>query len=328
MKANFDFRTISFTDYEKLFTTSLAGHCHCPFITPLWLRTWYTIFGGSSQPHLISIGLEPQSPGIGIAPLMQSGNTMRFMGDESICDFQDFLLGKHNADGFFTALLFFLQQKNITELELGALTPHSKTLQALPKLCKKVGLKYRLESAGNLSLLRLPSSWEEYLGLLPGKRRHEIRRKLRRVEEAGEISFSETTDSALAHQQFDVFLKMFTESRFDKANFLTPEMHHYFATLMKNLAQKDLLRLGTLSINSQPVAMTFGFIMNSTYYLYNNGFSPNYSYLSIGLLSKVLAIKSAIDHGLHYCNFLKGDEQYKQHLGGKKIGLKRLTVSL
>jgi CelD/BcsL family acetyltransferase involved in cellulose biosynthesis len=54
-------------------------------------------------------------------------------------------------------------------------------------------------------------------------------------------------------------------------------------------------------------------------YLYNSAYDPNYSYLSAGLLSKVLCIRESIRRGMKKWDFLKGAEPYKYHIGGREI---------
>jgi CelD/BcsL family acetyltransferase involved in cellulose biosynthesis len=62
--------------------------------------------------------------------------------------------------------------------------------------------------------------------------------------------------------------------------------------------------------------------------IYNSGYDPNYVSLSAGLLSKVLAIKGSIEKGKKKFDFLKGEEMYKHHLGGKEVPLFRCQIAI
>ena len=73
--------------------------------------------------------------------------------------------------------------------------------------------------------LDLPATWEEYLAILTSKQRHEVRRKLRRLAEAGEVNYRVVNDNTAVPEAMDTFLKMFTESRTDKAAFRR-DRHH------------------------------------------------------------------------------------------------------
>jgi len=93
------------------------------------------------------------------------------------------------------------------------------------------------------------------------------------------------------------------------------------------MAQAGLLRLGLLELNAFPVAAVLCFDYNNTVFLYNNGYDPQYSFLSVGLLSKVLCIKDSVERGRSTFDFLKGAEEYKHRLGGKEITLYACQIS-
>ena len=51
--------------------------------------------------------------------------------------------------------------------------------------------------------------------------------------------------------------------------------------------------------------------------LYNSGYDPAYASLSVGLLSKALCLRDALERGLRAVDFLRGHEPYKYDLGGR-----------
>ncbi len=69
------------------------------------------------------------------------------------------------------------------------------------------------------------------------------------------------------------------------------------------------------------------FDYNNTVFLYNNGYDPQYSFLSVGLISKALCIKASIERGRGKFDFLKGAEEYKYRLGGKEVNLYSCQIS-
>ena len=94
------------------------------------------------------------------------------------------------------------------------------------------------------------------------------------------------------------------------------------------MAQAGLLRLGILELNASPVAAVICFDYNNKVFLYNNGYDPQYSLLSVGLISKILCIKDSIERGRAKFDFLKGVEEYKHRLGGKEVDLYGCQISL
>ena len=87
------------------------------------------------------------------------------------------------------------------------------------------------------------------------------------------------------------------------------------------MAEIGLLRLGIIQLDKVPVAMTMGFDYNDSHYLYNSAYDPQFDYLSVGLLCKVLCLKESIEKGRKKWDFLKGGEPYKYQLGGQEIPL-------
>jgi len=124
----------------------------------------------------------------------------------------------------------------------------------------------------------------------------------------------------------DTFLKLFSESREDKTTFMTAQMESFFRSLADTMVEAGLLRLGILELDMVPTAIVMCFDYHDCVYLYNSGYDPNYSSLSVGLLSKVLCIKDSIQKGRKRFDFLKGGESYKYHLGGREIPLYRCHI--
>jgi CelD/BcsL family acetyltransferase involved in cellulose biosynthesis len=295
------------------------------FILPPWLEAWWQIFG-TGDTYLRTVR-EGESI-IGIAPMKLVGETLSFIGDIDVCDYEDFIVAGGREEAFFNALLDDAVQHNIKQLDLKHLRPDSRALQNLVPIAVSRG--YRVASTPedvNVEM-DLPSTWDAYLESLNTKQRHEVRRKLRRLEEAGNLEFRFIDDASSVPGAVDTFFKMFTESRKDKAAFLTEKMEAYFRLLTVNMAGAGLLRLGVLALDTKPVAQIICFDYNDCIYLYNSGYDPDYVSLSAGLLSKVLAIKDSIGKGKRKFDFLKGSETYKYHLGGKEVPLYRCLIEL
>ena len=94
------------------------------------------------------------------------------------------------------------------------------------------------------------------------------------------------------------------------------------------MAKAGLLRFGALELDSVPVAMILYFDYNNCVYLYNSGYAPQYDSLSAGLLCKVLSIQESIQEGKKRYDFLKGNEAYKYHLGGREVPLCRCQITI
>ncbi len=74
--------------------------------------------------------------------------------------------------------------------------------------------------------------------------------------------------------------------------------------------------------------MTMGFDYDGSHYLYNSAYDPQFGYLSVGLLCKVLCLKESIEKGKKKWNFLKGGEPYKYQLGGQEVPLYSCQITV
>jgi len=113
-----------------------------------------------------------------------------------------------------------------------------------------------------------------------------------------------------------------------KNEFLSPKREDFFRTMVEEMTGSGLLRLGTLCLNNNEVAAVLYFDYNNNIYLYNSAYEHHYDWLSVGLLSKVLCVKNAIELGRSRFDFLKGAEEYKYRMGGREIKLYTYLIEL
>lgn len=297
------------------------------FVLPDWLKVWIEAFGTGGNELFIRT-VRQDGDVIGIAPLMRHGNTAVFIGDTNVCDYQDIIVAPGREEDCCGALLDDLKGNGVRELELAHVRPDAAVMTALAPLAeRRGGAVTRVQEAVSYEM-DLPGSFDDYIESLTTKQRHEVRRKLRRMSESGNVVYRSVTDGAAVPAVMDKFFQMFVESRRDKAEFMTNRMKSFFVSLAGAMARIALLKLGVLELDGRPVAQIMCFDYNSSIYLYNSGYDPEYTSLSAGLLSKVMAIKESIEHGKTCFDFLKGAEVYKGHLGGREVPLYRCKIQL
>jgi len=292
------------------------------FLSPEWAKVWWQQFGSNAKLLLGSVRQGGKT--IGIAPLQLNGESASFIGGGDVCDYLDFVIKPGSEDVFYRELLDNLKAKGISRLELAPLRPDSTVRTSLINVASKSKWQVSCSQEDVTVELNLPPSWEEYLQLLSGKQRHELNRKLRRLNEEGDLNHRTVTDAN--EDDFNVFLRLFRDSRQDKAAFLTPQMESFFRSIAHAMAEQKLLRLNMLELDQKPVAVTMCFDYRDTVYLYNSGYEPDYGWLSVGVISKALCIKDSIERHKKRFDFLKGAEAYKFHLGGQELPLYRCSL--
>ena len=300
----------------------------CLFVSPPWLKAWMGSFGSHLTPYLRAVWINKRI--IGVAPLTinLADCSASFMGDASVCDYQDFITVPGREIEFYECLIRDLRKRNIKFLVLESVRADSSILTRLRGLAAHIGCQMVIEDQDVALAVELPQTWEKYIAQLSGKQRHEIRRKFRRLHEAGTISFVLVENAVDTAEEMATFLKLFKKNRRDKAAFMNQQMTVFFRFLEKNLAETGILKLYELQINGIAAAVVMCFDFQSTRYLYNNAYDNSFNKLSVGIMSKILSLKDAIQSGLKTYDFLKGGENYKKRLGGKPIKLFNCRVEL
>lgn len=312
-------------------TSSWDKLAHCLkwgsiFVLPAWLKVWWEAFGGEGELYLRTLRQEEKI--IGFAPLLVNKEMASFIGSADVSDYLDFVIIAGREKDFFKVLLDDLREQGIKKLDLRPLRPDSTVLTQLVSVAQNRGYEVHYHPEDVSLELDLPTTWNEYLAMLKNKQRHEVRRKLRRLYETGNVEHLCIEGGQEVEDYLDIFLNLFSLSKDEKASFMNHKRESFFRSLAKAMAEIGLLRLGILQLDKVPAAMTMGFDYNDSHYLYNSAYDPQFSYLSVGLLCKVLCLKESIERGKRKWNFLKGGEPYKYQLGGQEVPLYSCQITI
>lgn len=296
------------------------------FVLPWWLRAWWREFGSGARAYLRDVREDGNV--IGMAPLKIARGRASFVGSADVCDYLDFAIAPGKELPFFDTLLDGLRDEGVSELYLESLRDDSTVFATLTEVATGRGYEVSRNLVDVSLDLELPSTWEEYLDMLTPKQRREVRRRLRRLYEAGDIDYRTFEDTESVQAVMDVFLRLFRDSKKEKAAFMTPRMESFFRSIAEAMAEAGLLRFGILELDALPVAAVMCFDHNNKVYLYHSGYDTQYRSLSVGLLSKALSIKDSIQRGRRQYDFLKGAEAYKYRLGGREIPVYNCRIAL
>lgn len=265
---------------------------------------------------------------IGIGAFCVNGTNVNFLGISDVCDYQDIVSRSGRETVVVHSLLDYLVDHGIKHLDLGTLHPNSAFIKGLDRLVEKQPLAIEKTVDDVTYETKLPKSWDDFLLQLNGKQRHEVRRKLRRLESHGHYGYRIAGNNGALQNATDLFLELFQMNREDKAQFMDDTMSIYFRDLIRALADHEMLRLYFLDVENTPAATVLCFDYNQVRYLYNSGYNAQYQDLSVGVLSKVLSIQTGIEAGCSHFDFLKGSEIYKKRIGGKEVPLYRFKIEL
>jgi CelD/BcsL family acetyltransferase involved in cellulose biosynthesis len=310
------------TVWPELLAASRVNHI---FFTAQWQKSWWHVFGGGYDLVLLAVG--DGADLAGIAPFKRKEGKLSFIGSSDVCDYMDFIVRNGREEFVFSQLLDYLEKQEWNSIELENVLPNSTTLQFFIPLAQQRGYQIELKQTNVSPQLILPASWEDYLALLTTKDRHEIRRKLRRLEQNQSINYSAVTAKELFPQAAESFFTLFRLSNAEKANFMTGKKKEFFTTMISLLAEHGNIRLSFMEMDGKRVSATLCFDYNDDIYLYNSAYDKEYSALSVSLLLEVYNIREAINGGKKRFDFLSGNEPYKYDLGGRDVPLNRCVIS-
>ncbi len=292
------------------------------FMTPEWQEAWWDDFGHDGELRLVTVG--PVDAPLGLAPLQLSGERLTFVGGTDLFDYHDFIAPD---PAFYFELFDCLESEPWREMELVSVPEWSPTFTLLPQAAQERGYGIVIEEEDVVPGVTLPESWDAYLASLRKKDRHELRRKLRRLEAAGPVRVR-LADDATLERDLVLFHEVMAESREEKREFLSPEREAFFQRIAGRMQEAGHLRLFLLEIGDEPAtAAILSFDYAGRRLLYNSGYRHGYDHLATGLMLKALCIKDAIESGLSYFDLLRGAEHYKYHLGGVDGRIHRIVVT-
>lgn len=307
------------------------------YLMPQWQEVWWDSFHEGREMagfylkdrpgDVAGSGSGDRDAVTAIASLSRKDGALSFVGSTETFDYNDFMVLPGREDEFYSAFLGWLEQERWEALELPSLIEGSPTLEYLPELARRRGYHVEVAEEDVTPGLALPSTWDEYLSGLSKKNRHELRRKLRRLESVEGWRWYCVQDPPAVAARLDDFLVLMRQSDPEKDTYMTEEREAFFRRIAERTAQLDLLRLYFLEMDGDDVATSLCFDYNGTRYLYNSGYNPEYGYYSVGLLLNALCLREAIEQGKSYFDFLRGPEPYKYHLGGRNRTIYRMVVS-
>ncbi len=171
------------------------------------------------------------------------------------------------------------------------------------------------------------ASLEDFLGTLGKKARHEIRRKLRRAEAAGEVVLEDAPDPL---GSLDAFIDLH-QRRWGQDGLFKPgpggdASRTFFRRLFELLGPEGAVRLTFLRVGDRRIAAGVHLETADSYLYYNAGVDPDARDLSPGVVMVAKYVERALAAGKRRLDFLRGNEPYKYEWGAVDEPIQRLLV--
>jgi CelD/BcsL family acetyltransferase involved in cellulose biosynthesis len=300
------------------------------FSTPEWLVSWWRSFGKNQE--LLAAGFfEGGVRLVGLALLsvtrvrvarIISLRMLRFMGDGSKdSDNLDFLVRPGSEDAFAKSFLAFLKQtRKVWDFcELNTMPPESPGANALRRLLREKRW-IMVEEQRPASAIRLPQSWEEYLGQLSSEDQKNLTRYARRIEKRYAVSIYRCCDEGQLTKCLEA-LFVHHQARWEMAgergSFGSAERRSFYHDLSRALLVQDRLELWVLELDGRIVAAQFAFRYGDKVFQLQEGNDPKHASDRVGFLLRGQVLKELIAQGVRTYDFLGGETGYKARWGAQ-----------
>ena len=264
--------------------------------------------------------------------------TAIFFGASYHADYATILAAPGDLDAVAEALVTDLRRRSATPgdwdvVDLRRLRCGDPAVDALAGAFRAAeidaGWTLNIEREDVCPVVALPvgGTLDDFLATLDKKERHEIRRKVRRAETAGEVSL-EASATPLA--DLEAFIDLH-QARWGDDGLFPPteggaQSRVFFRRLFELFEADGPLRLSFLTVGARRVAAGVTFETADRLFYYNAGVDPTARDLSPGVVMVERYLRRAIDAGMRSMDFLRGDEPYKYEWGAVDEPIQRLLV--
>lgn len=302
------------TEWSDLFTRCPQAS---PFQSPEWLLAWTQ---GFLHEGLWVLAMRRSGVLVGLAPFFiyrdpEGGRQVTLLGN-GMSDRLDLLATPDDAQEVAQAVLSCLaaRRRLWDRCDFRDLPPEAALLgPALPL----ASADDRTEADTPCPVLVLPHSVDAVVAGLPRKRRENIRRRARRLAEAGHVAF-ETADAGALDEHLEAVMRLHArrwETRGEDGMLAKAAVRRFLEAAADGLLARGLLRLDVLRLDGRIIAAHYGFRRKQRSYSYLHGFDPEFAAFAPVSLLIARILEHAVAEGVREFDFLRGCEPYKYDWG-------------
>ena len=314
------------TEWENLLIESDFPH---PFASFTFYNSWVETFVDDLT-QIKMLFFYNENNLVGLAPIFvdHDKKSVSILGDKDLFDYRDIIYISECAEEIYIEFLSYLKLQPWFQ-------GYTIFMQSIPESSELFNL-VNTDKLNNFADVEIKEEdvtpiyvvngvWDDYLLALKKKQRHEIRRKLRKFE-SQDFQFKLIRNNDVLSEFLSDFYELFINSREDKKEFLTEERKTFFNKMLFAFAEKNELKILSYYDGNILISACIVIEYANIYFLYNSAYSLDYNSYSVGLVSKIIALKQSIENNNHAFNFLRGNERYKYELGGEDIKLHEIKL--
>jgi peptidoglycan/xylan/chitin deacetylase (PgdA/CDA1 family)/CelD/BcsL family acetyltransferase involved in cellulose biosynthesis len=308
------------------------------FVTWEWAAAWWSAYGVPGELRLLAAF--DGDVLCGIAPLRrktvrrcgQSVEALCFIGDGSNdSDYLDFITAAGREASVMDAFCDVLQK----ELDRGAILlneipAESPNLRALKNRFGDAQKRLWTEVDVDCGAVRLPDTWEEYLGTLRPRFRTKVRSVLRSFEGRTDIRFGfcDTPEEtkAMLPILFDLHTRRWSEDG-KPGVFGWDAKRAFYFDVSTRLLERGWLRLSWLEWKGRILSCQHGFTYGNVYFHLQEGYEPQSAHWNVGIALRAWSMRELLKQGIREYDFLSGLGRHKTDWGAELKHSKQVLLA-
>ncbi len=304
-----------------------------------WNRLWWQYYAHLGDLHILTVlddnivrAIAPFYVTTTTALRFHSVKTLRFIGSggDTSPDDLDVLLDDSNQQAVVKELCTHLtQMTEIKRYELKDLPEGSAFLHEFLTMAHSKELpEVQLVNESRLTAT-LPGSTVDYMKQLSRNTRKHWKRRQRNLDKAGLAKFYLCQTPDEVHSTLDRLIKLHhsrRNSKNDTGSFNSLTYINFHRELMLQLLQRGELRLLSLTLDDQIIAIEYAFAVDGILNFFQTGFDPSFEHLSPGHLLMTHLIDASIKQGVTGMDLLKGNYEYKSSYANQRCTTVSLTL--
>lgn len=310
------------------------------FLTWEWITAWWSAYGKIGQLRILA-AFDEQGVLRGIAPLRdenvqrygQTVPALTFIGDGSDdSDYLDLIA----ASGYEERVMAAFRAHLTEDLRRGVvllLNEIPETSPSLPilKSTAETPRSLWVESDVSCGTVRLPQTWDDYVGKLRPRFRTKVRSVLRELEVRPEVQFGICKSSDEVREMLPILFDLHTKrwgADGKPGVFRWEQKREFYFALSELLIERGWLRFTWVKWNDKVLACQYGFGYQGKYFLLQEGYEPASEHWNLGIGLRAWSIREFIKEGLREYDFLAGKvSRHRSDWGAETKYSKRIQLA-
>jgi CelD/BcsL family acetyltransferase involved in cellulose biosynthesis len=291
-----------------------------PFMSHLWIRTWWESFGTSEQLRIFVV--KAGAKWVAVAPMMVRRGRMygipirrlEALYNPHTTRYEFPIRARH--DDVHRALwnAFSESDGGWDAVVLQQFPEKSASLDIFQRFARRDGWSTGRWTGPASPYIALGCTYDDVLNRLTNKERYNLRRRYNNLAAHGEIELEIIADRTQVFDALQDGLRIEAaawKGSAGTAMISSPQVRHFYSKLAERAADRGWLRLAFLRVGGKRIAFLYMLDTRGVSYAMKVGYDPEYHRHSPGHLLLTLVLKDACERGCREFDFQGAKEKWK-----------------